>query len=76
MNTHNVCFEQKYEKYQSFLSVIFQFLDVKFSIYLNRRAFVMYRISYILKATENLSPLFTKILMLSLHHGHGGTNSC
>ena len=38
---HNLCFEQKYEKYQSFLSENFQFLEVKFSIYLNRRVFVM-----------------------------------
>ena len=39
--THNLCFEWKYEKYQSILSVNFQFLEVKFSIYLNRRVFVM-----------------------------------
>ena len=42
MSTHNLCFEQKYEKYQSFLSENFQFLEVKFSIYLNRRVYVMY----------------------------------
>ena len=30
---HNLCFEQKYEKYQSFLSENFQFWEVKFSIY-------------------------------------------
>ena len=41
MSTHNLCFEQKYEKLQSFLSVNFQFLEVKFSMYLNRRVFVM-----------------------------------
>ena len=41
MSTHNLCFEQKYEKYLSFLSENFQFLEVKFSIYLNRRVFVM-----------------------------------
>ena len=35
-------FEQKYEKYKSFLSENFQFLEVKFSIYLNRRDFVLY----------------------------------
>ena len=40
-STHNLCFEQKYEKYQIYLSENFQFLDVKFSIYLNRRVFVM-----------------------------------
>ena len=31
------------KKYQSFLSENFQFLEVKFSIYLNRRIFVMQR---------------------------------
>ena len=29
------------KKYQSFLSENFQFLEMKFSIYLNRRVFVM-----------------------------------
>ena len=41
MSTHNLCFEQKYEKYQNFLSENFYFLVVKFSIYLNRLVFVM-----------------------------------
>ena len=41
-STHNPCFKQKYEKYQSFLSENFQFLVEKFSIYLNRRVFVMW----------------------------------
>ena len=40
-STHSLCFEQKHEKYQNFLSENFQFLAVKFSIYLNRRVFVM-----------------------------------
>ena len=40
-STHNLCFEQKLIKYQNFLSEIFQFLEVKFSIYLNRRVYVM-----------------------------------
>ena len=34
-STHNLCFEQKYEKMSEFLSENFQFLVVKFSIYLN-----------------------------------------
>ena len=38
---YTLCFEQKIEKYQRFLSENFQFLVVKFSIYLNRRVFVM-----------------------------------
>ena len=36
MSTHNLCFEQKFEKYLSILSENFQFLEVKFSIYLNQ----------------------------------------
>ena len=43
MSTHNLCFEQKYEKYQNFLSEIFHFLVIKFSVYLNRHIFVMER---------------------------------
>ena len=39
-NTHNLCFEQKYEKYQNFYLKTFSYLVVKFSIYLNRRVFV------------------------------------
>ena len=39
---HNLCYEQKHEKYQSFFNLkIFSFQGVKFSIYLNRRVFVM-----------------------------------
>ena len=40
-STHNLCFEQKYEEDQNFLSESFPFLVVKFSVYLNRRVFVM-----------------------------------
>ena len=40
-STHNLCFEQKYEKYQDFLSENFNFWVVKFSVYLNRHVFVM-----------------------------------
>ena len=41
MSTHNLCYEQKYEKYQFFLSENFLVLEVKFSIYLNRYVFEM-----------------------------------
>ena len=41
MSTHNLCFEQKYENYQNFLSENFDFLVVKFSVYLNRQVFVL-----------------------------------
>ena len=34
-------FEQKYEKYQNFLSENFQFLVIKMSVYLNRHVFVI-----------------------------------
>ena len=38
-------FEQKYENYQNFLSENLHFLVLKFSVYLNRRVFVMsYRV--------------------------------
>ena len=41
MSTHNLCSEQKYEKYQNFSSENFHFLVIKFSVYLNRHVFVM-----------------------------------
>ena len=41
MSTHNLCFEQKYEKISEFLSENFHCLVVKFSVYLNRLVFVM-----------------------------------
>ena len=41
-STHNLCFDQKYEKNISvFLSENVQFLELKISIYLKRRVFVM-----------------------------------
>ena len=46
-STHNLCFEQKYEKYQFlsdfffFFFFFFHFWVVKFSVYLNRHVFVM-----------------------------------
>ena len=39
-STHNLCFEQKYEKMSEFLSETSRFLVAKFSIYLNGRVFV------------------------------------
>ena len=46
-STHNLCFVQKYEKYQNFLSENFHFLMVKFSVYLNRHVFVMDTLSHV-----------------------------
>ena len=54
MNIHDLCFEQKYEKYQKFLSENFQFLVMKFSIYLNRHVFVME------KSNEHSQGLFSE----------------
>ena len=58
MSTHNRCFEKKYEKYQNFLSENFSFLVVKFSIYLNRRVFIMYFL-------REISKLFIWLSLLS-----------
>ena len=41
MSTHNLCFEQKCEKYKKKNSENFHFLVVKFSVYLNRSVFIM-----------------------------------
>ena len=41
MSTHNLCFEQKYKKYRGFYLKIFEFLEMKSIIYLNRHVFVM-----------------------------------
>ena len=40
-STHNLCFEQKYEKYQKILSENFHFFGGKISMYLNRHVFIM-----------------------------------
>ena len=42
MNTHSLCFEQKFEKYQYFSLENFHFLVVRFSENLNRHVFIMY----------------------------------
>ena len=64
MSTHNLCFEQKYEKYQNFLSENFQFLVVQFSVYLNRHVFVMYDILIIdlWPGTESSSMTLKKVI--------------
>ena len=61
-STHNLCFGQNYEKYQNFLSENFPFLFVKFSIYLNRRVFVMMhtcavRFLFLLSTWRHFAPL-------------------
>ena len=47
MSTHNLCFEQKYEEYQNFLSENFQFWVVKFLVYWNtKHVFVMDQLAH------------------------------
>ena len=45
-STHNLSFEQNMKNIRIVLSEHFPFLAVKFSIYLNRRVFVMNKASY------------------------------
>ena len=42
-HTHNLFFEQKYEKYRIFFIRKFSFFVVNVSVYLNRHVFVMYK---------------------------------
>ena len=59
-------FEQKYEKYQRFLSENVQFLEVKFSTYLHRRVFVMVVAHFYFLVNAHLFPVVTvRILQAS-----------
>ena len=70
MSTNNLYFEQKFEKYQSFLSENFHFLVVKCSVYLNKFVIVM----KIAKGTEYSFPhLFRMITLLVTSHLHSCT---
>ena len=55
-STYNICFEQKYGKYQNFLSENFHFLVVKFSIYMyfNRHVFLMVMYRYCIITSREL----------------------
>ena len=72
MSTHNLCFEQKYEKYQKFVSENFHFLVGKFSVYLNRHVFIMIFMQLLLnifvRAANSLDPDQTAALALHLLH--------
>ena len=46
MSTHNLYFEQKYENIRIILSENFNFLMVKFSVYLNRHVFAMLQYTF------------------------------
>ena len=54
-STHNLCFEQEYEKYQNYYLKIFNFLVVKFSVHLNRPVFVMITKTRLFKYIENVT---------------------
>ena len=56
----NLCFEQKCEEYQIFLSEHFQFLVVKFSVYLNRHVFVMQTLFYMADKRKERKKMKTK----------------
>ena len=58
--SHNLCFEQKYEKISEFLSENFHFLVVKFSGYLNRHVFVI--------VTDTVILAFVPIYVIFIFH--------
>ena len=75
MSTHNLSFEQKYEKISEFLSENSRFLVVKFSIYLNRRVFIMSRktccghsLAVLYQGTSNEYLIFTLYLVVKSVH--------
>ena len=64
-STHNLCFEQKCEKNQNFLSENFHFLVIKFSVYLNRHVLVMVHIfMFFLTITSHSAILAEDKLMI------------
>ena len=76
MSTHNLCFEQKYEKYQNFLPKNFHFLVGKFSVNLNRRVFVMNTNLSHQQGTQTwwlLSPQGYGVDLDGCLHGYAGT---
>ena len=72
---HNLCFEQKYDKYQNFSSESFHFFVVKFTIYLNRRFFVMIFLAIQNAPTENSEQSAHAHLNRRLVHMSAGTFS-
>ena len=56
-STHNLCLEKKYEKYQNFLFENFSFMVVRFSVYLNRRGFVMPHLELNFMVPKTFQPL-------------------
>ena len=71
MSTDSLCFEQKYEKYQGFYLKIFEFLEVKSSIYLYRLVFVMARL-FGINSTVRTSPIIYHIYFYTPPHNRGG----
>ena len=63
MSTHILCFEQKHEKFQNFLSENFHCLVVKFSIYFSKRVFVMFQVSDQYMDGDDYGELFTTFVL-------------
>ena len=73
MGTHNLCFEQIYEKKSDFfLSENSPFLVVQFSIYLNRRVSVMH---YILLRTRIMCIISATPLYILRKHYENNTHN-
>ena len=60
MSTHNICFEQKYKKYQNFLSENFHISVIKFSVYLNSHVFVMYNNFFLPASPASYTHIFSQ----------------
>ena len=70
--THSLYFEQKYEKYQNSYKKTFSFLMVKFSIYLNRRVFVM----NIMWRPSHVAPNFIRVYVMVIRQQCGFLEVC
>ena len=57
------------KKYQRFLSENFQFLELKFSIYLNRRVFVMFRFDALTELGAFMRTEFLRVSVLRVVSG-------
>ena len=66
-STHNLYFEQKYETISDFLSENFLYLMVKFSIYLNRRVFVMHGRGCVFSHYDTCYKRYRNILLIHLN---------
>ena len=68
-STHNLCFEQKYEKYQKILSENFHFLVETFSIYTERKK--KRRVNFIPKFHSSLKKFVKYFTMITKRYMYG-----